>query len=50
MKRAVLVLLIVAVVGAGAGAYYYKRGDVPVDAITAPISRGDIVDWIPLDP
>ena len=46
MKRAVLGLLIVVVIGAGAGAYYYKRGDVPVDAITSPISRGDIVDSV----
>ena len=46
MKRAVLGLLIVVVIGAGAGAYYYKRGDATVDAITSPISRGDIVDSV----
>jgi HlyD family secretion protein len=46
MKRVVLVLVIVAAVGAGVGAYYLRRGDAPVDALTAAISRGDIIDAV----
>ena len=46
MKRAVIGLLIVAAVGAGAGAYYMKRGGPDVQIVTSPISRGDIVDTV----
>src|SRR5215813_4330745 len=46
MKRFVTVVLIVAAIGAGAGAYYYKRGGTEVSVNTTPITRGDIVDTV----
>src|SRR4051794_34012056 len=46
MKRALIGLLIVAAIGAGAGAYYIKRGGPEVQIVTAPITRGDIVDTV----
>src|SRR5919198_224550 len=46
MKRAGIVLLIIAAIGAGAGAYYIHRGGADVQVITAPVTRGDIVDTV----
>jgi len=46
MKRALVGLLIVAAIGAGAGAYYVRRGGPEVQVTTAPVSRGDIVDTV----
>src|SRR5437773_3058051 len=46
MKRVVIVLLIIAAVGAGAGAYYLRRGGPEIGVVTAPITRGDIVDAV----
>src|SRR3954470_5312993 len=46
MKRALIGLLIVAAIGAGAGAYYIRRGGPEVQVQTSPISRGDIVDSV----
>src|SRR5262245_29655375 len=46
MKRSITVLLIVAAIGAGVGAYYYKRGGNEVQVNTSPISRGDIIDTV----
>src|SRR3989440_1526909 len=46
MKRAISVLLIIAAIGAGAGAYYIRRGGTEVQVNTAPITRGDIVDTV----
>ncbi|HEV3061247.1 MAG TPA: efflux RND transporter periplasmic adaptor subunit [Vicinamibacterales bacterium] len=46
MKRAITVLLLVAAIGAGAGAYYYKRGGNDIQVNTAPITRGDILDTV----
>ena len=46
MKRAITVLLIIAAIGAGAGAYYYKRNGTEVAVNTSPISRGDIIDSV----
>jgi len=46
MKRALIGVLIVAAIGAGAGAYYVRRGGADVQVITAPITRGDIVDTV----
>jgi HlyD family secretion protein len=46
MKRAVIGLLIVAAVGAGAGAYYMKRGGPGIQIVTSPVTRGDIVDTV----
>src|SRR5882672_30463 len=46
MKRVIIGLLIVAAVGAGAGAIYIRRGGPEVQVQTSPISRGDIVDTV----
>src|SRR4051794_21265904 len=46
MKRALIGLLIVLAVGAGAGAYYIRRGGPDIQVNTAPITRGDIVDTV----
>ena len=46
MKRALFVLLIVAAIGAGGGAYYIRRGGPGVAVTTAPIGRGEIVDTV----
>src|SRR5437667_7642605 len=46
MKRALIGLLIVTAIGAGAGAYYIRRGGTEVQVNTAPITPGDIVDSV----
>ena len=46
MKRALIGLLIVVVVGAGVGAYYIRRGGPEIQVNTTPVSRGDIVDTV----
>ena len=46
MKRAITVLLIVAAIGAGAGAYYLKRGGTEIQVNTSPITRGDVIDTV----
>ena len=46
MKRALTVLLIIAAIGAGAGAYYIHRGGPDLQVQTAPVSRGDIIDAV----
>jgi HlyD family secretion protein len=46
MRRAITVLLIVAAIGAGAGAIYIRRGSAEINVITAPVSRGDLVDAV----
>src|SRR4051812_35541905 len=46
MKRAIIGVLIVVAIGAGAGAYYMRRGGPEIQVITSPITRGDIVDTV----
>src|SRR6266581_1622522 len=46
MKRAVIGVLIVVAVGAGAGAYYIRRGGPELQVQTSPITRGDIIDSV----
>src|SRR5580704_3247383 len=46
MKRALIALLIIGVIGAGAGAYYIQRGKAELQVNTSPLSRGDIVDAV----
>ncbi|MBI3401042.1 MAG: efflux RND transporter periplasmic adaptor subunit [Acidobacteria bacterium] len=46
MKRIITVLLIVAAIGAGAGAYYIRRGGPEISVNTSPITRGDIIDTV----
>jgi len=46
MKRFFTILLIIAAIGAGAGAIYIRRGGTEIQVNTAPITRGDIVDTV----
>jgi multidrug efflux pump subunit AcrA (membrane-fusion protein) len=46
MKRAIIVLAIIAAIGAVAGAYYIRRSGPEISVNTAPITRGDIVDTV----
>ena len=46
MKRAIIVLLFIAAVGAGAGAYYIRRGGPEVQVNTAPVTQGEIIDTV----
>jgi HlyD family secretion protein len=46
MKRAIVVLLFIAAIGAGAGAYYIRRGGPEIQVNTAPVTRGEIVDTV----
>jgi HlyD family secretion protein len=46
MKRAIIVLLIIAAIGAGAGAYYVTHTGTEINVLTAPISRGDVIDAV----
>jgi HlyD family secretion protein len=46
MKRAIIILVLLAVVGAGAGAYYISHNGQQISVQTAPISRGDIIDAV----
>ncbi len=46
MKRALIVLVIVAAIGAGGAAYYIRRSAPEITVTTAPITRGDIVDSV----
>jgi HlyD family secretion protein len=46
MKRAAIVVLIVAVIGAGVGAYYIRRSGTELAFMTSPVTRGDVVDAV----
>src|SRR5438067_13480711 len=46
MKRAIVALAIIGVIGAGAGAYYIKNKNTDVTVNTSPITRGDIIDTV----
>jgi HlyD family secretion protein len=46
MKRAIIVLLIIAAIGAGAGAYYVTHTGTEISVSTAPITRGEIIDTV----
>ncbi len=46
MKRALTVLLLVAAIGAGVGAYYIRRSGPEPQINTSPVTRGDIVDTV----
>src|SRR5438093_13508625 len=46
MKRAIVILVIIAAVGAGAGAYYMRRGGGEIQVNTSPITRGEIIDTV----
>src|SRR5262245_50573143 len=46
MKRAIIILVIIAAVGAGAGAYYMRRNGGEIQVNTSQISRGEIIDTV----
>src|SRR5438067_197818 len=46
MKRAAIVLLIVAAIGAGVGAYYIRRSGPELGVTMAPVTRGEVVDAV----
>jgi HlyD family secretion protein len=46
MKRAIIVVVLLAVVGGGVGAWYSQRNKTEIQVTTAPLSRGDIVDTV----
>ena len=46
MKRAIIVLVIIAAVGAGAGAYYMRKNGGELQVNTSPITRGEIIDTV----
>src|SRR6201982_551524 len=46
MKRAIISLLIIAALGAAAGAYYMRRHSGEIQVNTAPITRGEIIDTV----
>ena len=46
MKRAIIVVVLLAVIGGGAGAWYSQRNKTEIQVTTAPLTRGDIVDTV----
>ncbi len=46
MKRAIIVLVLLAVVAAGAGVWYWQRDTTEVAVNTVPVTRGDIIDTV----
>lgn len=46
MKRAIIVVVLLAVVGGGVGAWYSQRNKTEIQVTTTPLSRGDIVDTV----
>src|SRR5437588_10279267 len=46
MKRAITVLAIIGVIGAGAGAYYIKNKNTDITVNTSPVTRGEIMDTV----
>jgi HlyD family secretion protein len=46
MKRAIIVVVLLAVIGGGVGAWYSQRNKTEIQVTTAPLSRGDIVDTV----
>ena len=46
MKRALIAVVLLAVVGGGAGAWYSQRNKTEIQVTTTPLSRGDIVDTV----
>lgn len=46
MKRALIALLVVVAIGAGAGAYYIRRTGNGIQVNTLPVTRGDLIDTV----
>ena len=47
MKKLILVIVVLAAIGVGAGAYYMNRAPKDPEVKTAQITRGDIVEVVP---
>jgi HlyD family secretion protein len=47
MKKLILIVVVLAAIGVGAGAYYMNRAVKEPEVKTAPVTRGDIVDIVP---
>ena len=46
MKKLISIIIVLLVIGAGVGAYYYKKGGPEPTVTTLQVSRGDIVDQV----
>ncbi|HTL43215.1 MAG TPA: efflux RND transporter periplasmic adaptor subunit [Vicinamibacterales bacterium] len=46
MKKLISIIIVLLVIGAGVGAYYYKKGGPEPTITTLQVSRGDIVDQV----
>src|ERR1700722_1982549 len=46
MKRAIIVVIIIAAIGAGVGAYYMAHSGPQIAVATAPITRADVIDAV----
>ena len=46
MKRAIIAVVLLAVVGGGVGAWYSQRNRTEIQVTTSPVNRGDIVDTV----
>ncbi len=46
MKRAIIVLVIVAAIGAGGWTYYVRHNGVELTVNTSPVTRGEIIDAV----
>ena len=46
MKKFISIIIVLVLIGAGVGAYYYKKGGPEPTVTTLQVSRGDIVDQV----
>jgi HlyD family secretion protein len=46
MKKLISIVIVLLIIGAGVGAYYYKKGGPDPTVTTLQVSRGDIVDQV----
>ena len=47
MKKLIIIVVVLAAIGVGAGAYYMNRAPKEPEVKTAQVTRGDIVDVVP---
>ena len=45
-KTGIIAIVIVALLGAGVGAYYLRRGGPEMSVVTSPVTRGDVIDAV----
>ena len=46
MKKLISIIIVLVVIGAGVGAYYYKKGGPEPTITTLQVTRGDIIDQV----